>query len=87
MSHDPNRDRIFWHGVVWEEMVRVYCSGTLMFANFYGDTDLERRYGEGVMTMSVKKFQTYTVINTDDVKYRDRMSDRTGVVPAQLYAL
>lgn len=29
-----------------------------MYADFYGDKDVERRYAEGVFSMSMKEFQT-----------------------------
>lgn len=38
-------------------MVINYYSGTPMFTNLYEDTDVERRYNEGVMSVSVKEFR------------------------------
>lgn len=45
-----------------------------MYANLYGDRDLDRSYGEEAMFVSLKKFQTYTGHISDDVKIRERGS-------------
>lgn len=47
--------------------VTLYSS-TLMHANLYGDHDLENMYGYGVMSVSMKEFQTYVVHICNDVK-------------------
>lgn len=39
-----------------------------MYANLYGDKDLDRRFAEGMMFVSVKEFQTYDVYISEDVK-------------------
>lgn len=51
-------------------MVIGYYSGPVIYDNLYGDMDLERRQWEGVMSASVKEFQTYAVHFNNDVKGR-----------------
>lgn len=48
-------------------MIRYYRS-TLMFRNFNGDNDVERRYAGVVMSLSAKEFQTYVVNISEDEK-------------------
>lgn len=43
-------------------------SGALIYARLYGDKDLDRRYGDGRMYVSVKQFQTYALHFSDDMK-------------------
>lgn len=47
-------------------MIGYYC-GTLMYANLYDDKDSDRRYGTGLMCVSVKEFQKYAVHISIDV--------------------
>lgn len=42
-------------------MVIGYYNGTLVYNNLYRDKDVERKYEEGMMSVSVNEFQTYAV--------------------------
>lgn len=44
-----------------KRMVTGCYSGTLRYNNLYGYKDLDRRYGEGLMSMSAREIQTYAV--------------------------
>lgn len=48
-------------------MVVVYFNSKLMFLNLYGGKALYRRYGEQMMTVSVKDLQTNIVHISNDV--------------------
>lgn len=51
------------------QLVKIrYCSGTTIYANLYWNRDVERRYGEGVTSLSVRDFQTNVVHSSDDVR-------------------
>lgn len=46
-------------------------SGTLMCDSLYGDEDLYRSYGKGVVILSVEKFWMYAV----KIRYYEKYSD------------
>lgn len=64
-----------------------YYNVTLMYASLYGDRDMNRRYGEGVMYMSIKEFQRYPLHISDDVKGKDGRSNRAWTVTARFNPL
>lgn len=49
------------------KMIKYYSS-TLMYNNLYVDNEFDGTYGEGVMSVSLEEFQTYTVNISDDLK-------------------
>lgn len=51
-----------------KRMVIAYYTGTLIFPNLYGEKNLDRRYGEEVIFVSLKEIQKYAVHIGDDVK-------------------
>lgn len=67
-------------GAIVKSMMIWYHNSTLMYANLYGDKDSDRRYGEGVMPVSVKEFQTHALHISDDVKNNDRWSHLAFIV-------
>lgn len=46
--------------------IGYYCD-MLMFANLFGDKDLDNNFEEVVMSLSLKKFQTYAAHITNDL--------------------
>lgn len=68
-------------------MVVVYYSGTLMYTSLYGDRSLDRRYGDGVMSVRVTEFQTYAVYINDYVKDSDGRSNHAWIVPTVFHSL
>lgn len=51
-------------------MMIGYYTVMLMHANLYCDKDLDRRYEEAVLSVSVMELQTYAVHISNDVKER-----------------
>lgn len=64
-----------------------YYSGTLMNTNLCTDNHIERRYGEGVMSVSVKYFQTHVMHISDDVKESHGESCHAWILSGKLNAL
>lgn len=55
-----------------KNMLIRYYSGTLLYANLYDAKDFNRRYGEGLISVSLKEFHTYAIHVHSDVKYSVR---------------
>lgn len=68
-------------------MVIGYYIGRLRYANPYGDNDLDRRYGEEVISESRKEFHTYAVHIGDDVKEIDGSSHDPWLIPTAFHPL
>lgn len=49
-----------------------------MYTSFYGDEDVEWSYSEGVVSVSVKEFETYAVPIFDDMKKTMRKAVTLG---------
>lgn len=71
---------------IWKQDGDWYYCGRLMFTNLYGNKDLDCRYGEGMMFVSVKELHTYAVHISNDVKDSDRRS-HARIVPAEFNPL
>lgn len=61
-----------------------YYTTTLMYTNFYGNTDAERRYRKGVMSMKEKTFHTYPVHILINVRDSSGKLIHACLVPVQL---
>lgn len=59
IKHEMEGMRCFGREQFRELVVIGWYSGILMYSDLYGDKDVERRYGEGMMSPSVKEFHTY----------------------------
>lgn len=59
----------------------------LINVDLYGEKIVERRNGEGLMSVRVKKFQTYTLHKCDEVKDTSRRSHHAWLVPASFNPL
>lgn len=58
----------FAMGKSGNRMVIEFDSGTLIYANLYGDEDLRRKFREEVMPQTVSDFQMHIVHISDDMK-------------------
>lgn len=63
IDQDNTEMGCFAEDLSWKPIAIGYHSGTLMCSNLFGDKDIERRYGKGVMSVSVKEFQPYACIS------------------------
>lgn len=68
-------------------MVIRHYSDMLIYANLYDDMDLNIKYGEKVMSVSVNEFQTHAAHTSDDVKDNDKRCRQTPIVPAAFHPL
>lgn len=75
--------RCFVKEQFWKGMVTVNYSGTLIYANLYGDKDGERKYGEGVISVSEIDFSTYAVHICDELKESAGTVHLACTVPAR----
>lgn len=64
-----------------------YYSGTQMYTMLYGDRDVEKRYGKGVMSMSVKETLTYNMHIFDDTKDSNPKSTHAWIEPDKFISL
>lgn len=54
IDHERSWMQCFSRVQFGKRMVVGYFRGTLMYADLYGNRDLDRKYGEGMMSVSVK---------------------------------
>lgn len=54
-----------------KRMVIGYYSGTLMYMDLYGGNDWDGRYGEKMISVTVKKFHAYSLHTSTDAKDSD----------------
>lgn len=81
-QHNMAEMRCF-DGEPFEERLEIEkYSFTLMDTDLYGKLDVARRYGEGLISMSVREFQMTTALSCDDVKDSNRMSYHALIVSA-----
>lgn len=64
-----------------------YYSGTLMYTNLCTDNHLDRRYGEGLMSLSVKKFQACAAHISNELEDSDESIHHVWIVPASFNLL
>lgn len=67
-----------------KNMVIGNYSRTLMYGNLYVDKDLDRRYREGFISVSLKEFQRYAVHISNLVKENAGRSHHAWIFPVQL---
>lgn len=65
-------------------MVIGYYNDSVIYTSLYGKKDVVRRYEEGVMSVSVKEFQTCALHIFDDVKNSNWKSSHAWIVQGQL---
>lgn len=72
-----------WDAVVQFEknMAIRYYSGTLIYAKLYFAEDENKRYGDEMMSVSVKEFQMYAVPIINEVKGNAGGTCHASVVP------
>lgn len=62
--------------------VIVYHISTLIYTNLYVGKDLDRRYGQRMMSVSLEEWQTYAVDISKELQYWEESSswDSSGTV-------
>lgn len=58
-----------------------------MYINLFGDKDVGRRYGEGVVSVSVEEFQAYAVHIFDDLENSNWKSFHVWTAPDKINSL
>lgn len=68
-------------------MIEYYCGTLLLYYDLYGDKHLDRKYGEILMSVSVKDFTRYALYTSNGVKDSDRRIFPASIVLAQFIPL
>lgn len=86
-EHDMAGMRCFARDQFGKPVMVEYYSGTLMYTSLYRYKDVERRYSEGVMSVSMKGSQICALHISDDVKSGIGEILHTSIVPSRFNPL